>query len=193
MSPRRLLPALTAAVALALPAGATAAGSSSSSSASAVRCDANHINLWNLQEWWRRTDTGKHVITRAEFTADAEITWTDFDVDGDGEWAGTEVEHARKQSTALLTRDASRPNYLCAKSDKPASGSPSGGGAPDFVKVQDTDGNGVVTRAEYDSGVTTRFDAIDTTGDDRITPREAYRYGRFETAAQQRLLKRLRQ
>ena len=149
-------------------------------------------NLWRLQEWWRRTDTGNHLITRREFDADAAITWTDFDLDGDGSWSGAEVSHARTQTDALLTRDASRPNYLCRTSDPSRVKLPAAAaGNPGFIRAVDANGDGTVTRAEYDASTATRFAGIDTNHDRVIRPLEAYRYGRQETPAQQLLIKQL--
>lgn len=125
-----------------------------------------------------RLDTNKDgVVTRAEAIAAADARFAKADTNGDGKITQDEVQAKREamrakwqqrraaQGTQAGTETAGRPGGHRGMHHR-------GGRHGDMTKRLDTNGDGVVTRAEAEAAATARFDKLDANHDGRIDQSE---------------------
>lgn len=113
------------------------------------------------------------VVSRKEYDASGERAFVDMDKDRDGRIAKDDPEATRMRPVAGNTR---KPDETAspARQARPRSviGMPSTHSRAGLIQIYDTDGDGIVTRAQYDEQRATAYKTTDTNSDGKLDENE---------------------
>lgn len=125
---------------------------------------------------------GDGAISHAEFLAAAEAHFARMDADHNGTISAAEAADGHRRAMNAMSdagRGSAPPPMGAAPGSPPLERMPRGGERRGgMMAMIDTDGDGRITRAEYDAATAQRFDRLDGNGDGVLDPTEQAARGR---------------